>query len=56
VATAEDLLQFLKDYLSPIEMPKLVEIRTSLPKTAVGKLDRKVLVEEELSRRSAAAA
>jgi long-chain acyl-CoA synthetase len=54
-ATGEELLKFLKDYLSPIEMPKLVEIRASLPKTAVGKLDRKVLVQEEQSRSEAAA-
>jgi len=54
-ATPDELLQFLKGYLSPIEMPKLIEIRTSLPKTAVGKLDRKVLVEEEQSRQNAAA-
>jgi long-chain acyl-CoA synthetase len=55
-ATAEDLSRFLKDHLSPIEMPKLIEIRTTLPKTAVGKLDRKPLVEEEQNRRNAAAA
>ncbi|MGP0059257.1 MAG: AMP-binding protein, partial [Beijerinckiaceae bacterium] len=54
-ATPEELLLFLKDYVSPIEMPKLIEIRASLAKTAVGKLDRKVLVQEEQSRNEAAA-
>jgi long-chain acyl-CoA synthetase len=54
-ATSEEMLQFLKKYLSPIEMPKLIEIRTSLPKTAIGKIDRKVLVQEEQSQHVAAA-
>jgi long-chain acyl-CoA synthetase len=54
-ANPEELLLFLKGYISPIEMPKLIEIRTTLPKTAVGKLDRKVLVQEEQSLKSAAA-
>jgi long-chain acyl-CoA synthetase len=54
-ATAEELLAFLKEYVSPIEMPKSIEIRASLAKTAVGKLDRKVLVQEEQSRNEAAA-
>ncbi|MGO9008384.1 MAG: long-chain-fatty-acid--CoA ligase [Beijerinckiaceae bacterium] len=53
--TADELLQFLKDYVSPIEMPKVIEIRASLPKTAVGKLDRKVLTQEEQGRNEAAA-
>ncbi len=44
--TGEELRSFLKDKLNPIEMPVRVEIRTSLPKTAVGKLSRKELVEE----------
>ncbi len=41
------LLAFLKDKLSPIEMPKLVEFRPSLPRTMVGKLSRKDLLDEE---------
>jgi long-chain acyl-CoA synthetase len=44
--TGEELRSFLKDKLNPIEMPVRVEIRSSLPKTAVGKLSRKELVEE----------
>ena len=44
---AEGLRQFLKDYLSPIEMPKQIEFRTQLPKTLVGKLSKKELVAEE---------
>lgn len=46
--TAEALVEFLHDKLSPIEMPKLVEFRDApLPKTLIGKLSRKALLEEE---------
>ncbi|MEM8586521.1 MAG: long-chain fatty acid--CoA ligase [Pseudomonadota bacterium] len=49
-----ELLAFLKDKLSPIEMPKHVEFRKQpQPKTLIGKLDRKAIVEEEM--RAAAA-
>ncbi|MEI6556921.1 MAG: long-chain fatty acid--CoA ligase [Rhodospirillaceae bacterium] len=41
------LLAFLKDKLSPIEMPKKIEFRDSLPRTLIGKLSRKDLLEEE---------
>jgi len=43
----EVLMRFLKDYLSRIEMPKVIEIRQSLPKTTIGKIDRKQLTAEE---------
>ena len=46
--SADTLKAFLKDKLSPIEMPKKIVIRdTPLPKTAVGKLSKKDLLEEE---------
>ena len=48
--TADGLIDFLKDHLSVIERPKSIEIRTSLPKTAVGKLSKKELIAEEVSR------
>jgi long-chain acyl-CoA synthetase len=48
--TAAELRDFLKDKLSPIEMPKLIEFRDApLPKTLIGKLSRKALIEEELA-------
>ena len=53
--TSEALLAFLKDHISPIEMPKQVEFRASLPKTLIGKLSKKELVEEERAKREAAA-
>jgi long-chain acyl-CoA synthetase len=45
--TVEALKAFLKDKLSPIEMPKLIEFRDSLPKTPIGKLSRKLMLEED---------
>lgn len=40
------LRDFLKDKISPIEMPKLIEFRDALPKSAVGKILKKSLVEQ----------
>ncbi len=52
---AEMLCAFLRDHLSPIEMPKHLEFRDSLPKTLIGKLSKKELVAEERARAEAAA-
>lgn len=49
--TAEELTDFLKDKLSPMETPKLIEFRAELPRTMIGKLSRKALLEEEAARR-----
>ena len=46
-ATPEALREHLAGYVSKIEMPREIEIRESLPKTMVGKLSKKELVEEE---------
>ncbi|WP_049792561.1 long-chain-fatty-acid--CoA ligase [Polymorphum gilvum] len=56
VLTAEELKEFLKDHLSAIEMPREIEFRDALPKTMVGKLSKKELIEEEAARRAAAPA
>lgn len=53
--TEEQLCAFLKERLSPIEMPKQIEFRDSLPKTMIGKLSKKELVAEEKARRAVAA-
>jgi long-chain acyl-CoA synthetase len=45
--TKDALLEFLKDRISPIEMPKFVEFRETLPKTLIGKISRKALLDEE---------
>jgi long-chain acyl-CoA synthetase len=45
--TKDELLMFLHDRISPIEMPKQVIFRDEpLPKTLIGKLSRKLLLEE----------
>ncbi len=53
--TVEELKAFLTDHLSPIEMPKVYEFRAELPKTAVGKLSKKELIEEEKAKNQRAA-
>ena len=54
--TVDALTEFLKDKLSPIEMPKQIEFRDELPKTIIGKLSKKELVAEEAAKQGAAAA
>lgn len=48
---ADELKAFLKDKLSVIELPKQIEFRDALPKTLIGKLDRKALLAEEAVKR-----
>ncbi|HTZ70340.1 MAG TPA: long-chain fatty acid--CoA ligase [Acetobacteraceae bacterium] len=48
--TPDDLHRFLGGYISKIEMPKEIEIRAELPKTLIGKLSKKELVEEEAAK------
>ncbi|WP_434051121.1 MAG: long-chain fatty acid--CoA ligase [Roseibium sp.] len=54
--TGEDLKFFLKEHLSAIELPREFEFRNELPKTMVGKLSKKELVEEEAQKRARAQA
>lgn len=49
-ATAAELRDFLRDKISKIELPREVEIRDTLPKTLIGKLSKKELVEEEQAK------
>jgi long-chain acyl-CoA synthetase len=51
--TGDELREFLRDRISPIELPVRVEIRASLPKTVIGKLSRKELVAEAVAASSA---
>ena len=53
---AATLDAFLKMRLNPIEMPDSYEFRAELPKTLVGKLEKKQLVAEEKAKREAAGA
>ena len=42
----QDLCAFLKDKIGRHEMPRELEFRDSLPKTPVGKLSKRALIEE----------
>lgn len=45
----KELRAFLKEQISPMEMPRRIEFRAEpLPKTMIGKLSRKDIVEQEL--------
>ncbi len=52
--TADELVAFLRGHLGKHEMPRQIEFRDSLPKTMVGKLSKKELVEEERAKYEAA--
>ena len=54
--TLEALNNFLADKVGKHEMPTALEIRPALPRTSVGKLSKKELVEEERHKRAAATA
>ena len=45
--TDSTLRAFLKDKLAPFEMPRQIEFRKALPKTLIGKIDKKALAREE---------
>ena len=53
--TLKDMQSFLKDKLGKHEMIQAIELRSELPKTAVGKISKKDLYDEE-ERRTAARA
>lgn len=46
--TGEDLKEFLRDKISPMEIPRRIEFRAeALPKTMIGKLSRKDVLAQE---------
>ncbi|MFQ5508521.1 MAG: long-chain fatty acid--CoA ligase [Leptospirillia bacterium] len=49
-ATPDEIIAFCAEHLAKFKVPKQVEIRTELPKTIVGKVLRRVLIEEEEAR------
>jgi long-chain acyl-CoA synthetase len=49
-ATAQEFIDFCKDKLAKYKVPKEVEFRESLPKNMVGKMLRRLLVEEEKAK------
>ena len=46
--TAEELHAYCKEHLTNYKRPAMIEFRDSLPKTMIGKMLRRVLLEEEL--------
>ena len=48
--TPEELKQWAKKQLGEVKYPRIIEFRDELPKTAVGKILRRVLREEELRK------
>jgi long-chain acyl-CoA synthetase len=48
--SADDLNQYARKYLAAYKAPRLYEFREELPKTAVGKILRRTLVEEEMRK------
>ncbi len=48
--TEEELNKFCRTYLAAYKVPRLYEFRKELPKTTVGKILRRVLVEEEKAK------
>jgi long-chain acyl-CoA synthetase len=53
--TLDELRAFLADKLGRHELPAHLEFRDALPKTAVGKLSKKELIEEERQKSKVAA-
>ncbi len=50
--TGEEIVSFCRERLAPYKAPKMVEFRSELPKSTVGKLLRRVLAEEEAAATS----
>jgi long-chain acyl-CoA synthetase len=45
--TAEDIIKYCRENLTAYKVPKLIEFRTDLPKTNVGKILRRELRDEK---------
>ncbi|MGM9985676.1 MAG: AMP-binding protein [Bacillaceae bacterium] len=48
--TEEELNQYCRQYLAAYKVPRIYEFRKELPKTAIGKILRRALVDEEKSK------
>ena len=49
-ATEEEIEAFCRERLTGYKVPKLYAFRTDLPKTMVGKVLRRALVEEDMAK------
>ena len=52
--SGEELKKFLADKISKIEMPTEIEFRNDLPKSIIGKILKKILLEEDAAKREKA--
>lgn len=46
-STQDEINAFCREHLAPYKVPRIVEFRSELPKSQIGKILRRVLVEEE---------
>ena len=51
-AEEQEIIDFCRENLAAYKLPKIVEFRTELPKTTVGKILRRELVGQELARQA----
>ena len=51
--SAEQIQEFCRESLAPYKVPRVIEFRDELPKTTVGKVLRRALVEQDLARATA---
>jgi long-chain acyl-CoA synthetase len=49
-ATDQEIIAFCKEKLAPYKVPRFVEFRNEIPKSAVGKILRKILRDEEIAK------
>lgn len=50
-ATEEEIIEFCKQKLAKFKVPRMVEFRTKLPTSAIGKILRRALVDEEKEKK-----
>jgi len=50
-ATEEEIISFCRQKLAAYKVPKIIEFRESLPKSAIGKILRKILRQEEMAKK-----
>jgi long-chain acyl-CoA synthetase len=51
-STPEEITEFCREQLAPYKVPRLVDFRDELPKSQVGKILRRVLLEEEKQKQA----
>jgi len=49
-ATSDTIIEYCRQHMAPFKVPKVVEFRTELPKSLVGKILRRILVEEDRAK------